>query len=78
MVIANAEISADAKHGMESNKQIQQVFDTNLQEVLNTILPIIPKLIQNNYGQIAIISSLAGVDIVVYQITHTIPLVKRP
>lgn len=60
LVIANAGISAGSENGMESNEQIQQVFDTNLQGVLNTILPTIQRLMENKYGQIAIISSLAA------------------
>ncbi|AIL65693.1 NADP-dependent 3-hydroxy acid dehydrogenase YdfG [Rickettsiales bacterium Ac37b] len=60
LVIANAGISAGSENGMESLEQIEQVFDTNLHGVLNTILPVIPQCIKNNHGQIAIISSLAG------------------
>lgn len=36
------------------------IFATNVTGVLNTVLPVIPLMTQRGYGQIAIISSLAG------------------
>lgn len=52
LVIANAGISAD---------DANEVFAVNLQGVLNTIHPIIPRMVARGRGQIAIMSSLAGI-----------------
>jgi short-subunit dehydrogenase len=60
LVIANAGISAGTSNYIESDEQTRLIFSTNLNGVLNTILPIIPNFIKRGTGQIAIISSLAG------------------
>lgn len=60
LVIANAGISAGTSKGTESEEQITEIFDTNLNGVLNTINPVIEKMKDRHSGQIAIISSLAG------------------
>ncbi len=60
IIIANAGISAGSLGGYEDKKQVYQIFDTNLYGVLNTILPCIDAMIKQKSGQIAIISSIAG------------------
>ncbi len=60
LVIANAGISAGTASGIESSKQIKEIFAVNVDGVLNTINPIILKMKERKKGQIAIISSLAG------------------
>lgn len=63
LVIANAGISAgtgDLKQ-MESAEQVRDIFAVNLDGVLNTILPLIPAMQARRKGQIAIVSSLAGI-----------------
>ncbi|MBU6338554.1 MAG: SDR family NAD(P)-dependent oxidoreductase [Rickettsiales bacterium] len=60
LVIANAGISAGTASGVESSKQIKEIFAINLDGALNTINPAIAKMRQRKKGQIAIISSLAG------------------
>ncbi len=60
LVIANAGISASTAQGLESAEQTRQVFATNLDGVLNTLLPLIPVMKQAKGGQIAIVSSLAS------------------
>lgn len=60
LVIANAGISAGTANGEESEEQAREVFATNLGGVLNTVLPIIPMMKARHRGQIAIISSVAG------------------
>lgn len=60
LVIANAGISAGTASGIESTKQIKEIFAINLDGVLNTINPAIAKMKQRKRGQIAIVSSLAG------------------
>jgi len=52
LIIANAGISG------ESNPDL--IFDVNMNGVINTIHPILPKMIERKNGQIALISSLAG------------------
>lgn len=62
LVIANAGISggpAASQNGIESADQVQAIFATNVQGVLNTLLPCVP-LMQAAGGHLAIISSLAS------------------
>lgn len=62
LVIANAGISAGTGgvlHG-EPPEQVRHVFDVNLNGVLNTIEPILPRMMARGFGQVAIMSSLAG------------------
>lgn len=60
LVIANAGISAGTADGVESEKQISEIFATNIDGVLNTINPTIKIMQKQKSGQIATISSLAG------------------
>lgn len=62
LVIANAGISggtggADGASWVDAEYRI---FDVNLSGVLNTILPLVPRMMERKCGQIAVISSLAG------------------
>ncbi len=62
LLIANAGISAGTGgvlHG-EPADQVRKIFDVNLTGVLNTIEPILSKMMQRGQGQIALMSSLAG------------------
>lgn len=62
LVIANAGISAGTSglSGAESDAQVRAVFATNLDGVLNTVLPILPRMTARRRGQLALMSSLAG------------------
>lgn len=60
LVIANAGISAGTAGGAESAEQTRAIFAINLDGVLNTLLPLIPRMQARHTGQIALISSLAG------------------
>lgn len=60
LVIANAGISAGTSKDIESQNQVNQIFNTNLNGVLNTINPAIEFFKQRKSGQIAVVSSLAG------------------
>lgn len=60
LVIANAGISAGSDGGAEDFNQVNRIFSTNLNGVLNTIHPVIKNFIDRKSGQIVIISSLAG------------------
>ena len=60
LIIANAGISAGTASGTESFAQVKEIFNVNLNGVLNIIHPAIEKMKDRKKGQIAIISSLAG------------------
>jgi short-subunit dehydrogenase len=60
ILIACAGVSAGTLDGPETAKQTNKIFATNLNGVLNTILPAIPHMIQMRSGNIAIVSSMAG------------------
>jgi short-subunit dehydrogenase len=60
IVVACAGVSAGTLQGPESPSQVQTIFDTNINGVLNTIIPIIPHMIKRRKGNIVIISSMAG------------------
>jgi short-subunit dehydrogenase len=60
LVIANAGISAGTAGGDESYEQVYNIFDTNIYGILNTIEPIIPRMVERKNGQIAIISSMSA------------------
>jgi len=60
LIIANAGISAGTANGNETSNQVYDIFETNIYGVLNTIEPIIPKMINRHKGQIAIISSMSA------------------
>lgn len=60
LVIANAGVSATTSGGEDDVARAQIVFDTNLQGVLNTIHPLMPRMVERGAGQIAILSSMAS------------------
>lgn len=60
LVIANAGISAGTFGGTEPDEQIYEIFNTNIFGTLNTIEPIISKMIERKRGQIALISSMSS------------------
>jgi short-subunit dehydrogenase len=61
LVIANAGVSAGTGGSTEDDAQVRRIFATNVDGVLNTIQPLIPNMVVRGCGQIAIISSLAGI-----------------
>lgn len=63
IVIANAGISGGTGGGMmsgETPEQSHNIFAVNVNGVLNTIHPLIPRMQSRKSGQIAVMSSLAG------------------
>lgn len=60
LIIANAGISAGSFQGLETEDKALAVFETNVTGVLNTIHPVMPRMIVRKHGQIAIVSSLAS------------------
>lgn len=62
LIIANAGISAGTGiRTSEPAAQVRKLFAVNIDGVINTIHPIIPAMTQRKSGQIAIMSSLAGI-----------------
>jgi len=61
LVIANAGISHGNLEYEETPEQIRAVFAVNLDGMLNTVLPALPRLRSRRRGQIALMSSLAGI-----------------
>ncbi len=61
LIIANAGISAGSGGGGETTQQVRKIFATNIDGVINTIQPAIPLMLKRGCGQIAIMSSLAGI-----------------
>ena len=62
LVVANAGISGGTGGVMngEPMDQAREIFDVNLTGVLNTIDPVLPRMLQRKRGQIAMMSSLAA------------------
>jgi short-subunit dehydrogenase len=60
LAIANAGMSAGTGEGTESSAQARRIFATNLDGVLNTVLPVAALMAERGSGQIAIMSSLAA------------------
>lgn len=60
LMIANAGVSAGTGKGGESAEQARRIFAVNLDGVLNTIHPLIPRMVGRGRGQIALMSSLAS------------------
>lgn len=62
LVIANAGISGGTGGVMngEPIAQARAIFDVNLTGVLNTVGPILPRMIERKTGQVALIASLAA------------------
>lgn len=60
IMVACAGVSAGTLSGYETAEQTNKIFATNVNGVLNTILPVIPHMIKRRSGNIAIVSSMAG------------------
>ncbi|NDE90940.1 MAG: SDR family NAD(P)-dependent oxidoreductase, partial [Alphaproteobacteria bacterium] len=60
LLIANAGISAGTFGAGESETQARAIFATNLDGVLNTIHPILPRMQNRRSGQVVLMASLAG------------------
>lgn len=60
LVIANAGVSGGFRDWGAFDAYVRQVVDINIGGVLNTVNPAIPVMIRQGGGQIAIVSSIAG------------------
>jgi short-subunit dehydrogenase len=61
LIIANAGVSAGIGGGGETEEQTRTIFAVNVDGVINTIEPLLPLMVERRHGQIAIMSSLAGI-----------------
>ena len=60
LLIANAGVSGGVLGKEDSEESIRQIFDTNIYGVINTVLPVIALFKKQGFGQIAVMSSIAG------------------
>ncbi len=60
LVIANAGISAGTGGSQETEAQLRAIADVNIGGVMNTVAPLLPRMIARRRGQFALMSSLAG------------------
>jgi len=60
LAVANAGIGTGTADGVDTEEQVRRVFGVNLGGAFNTVLPLIPKLVARQRGQIALVSSLAS------------------
>lgn len=60
LVIANAGVSGGTAGGGETAAQLRRIVSINVDGVLNTVLPVIPRMSARGRGQIALMSSLAS------------------
>lgn len=60
LVIANAGVSGGPRDGLETAGQIRQILDINVQGVMNTITPLVARMVERQAGQVGIVASLAG------------------
>jgi acetoacetyl-CoA reductase len=60
VVVANAGITRDAPFHRMTPEQWQEVIDTNLTGVFNTIHPVWPGMRERGFGRVVVISSING------------------
>ncbi len=60
LVIANAGISAGSRSTGESAEQVRRILSVNVDGMVSTVLPAIPRMVGRGRGQIAMMASLAG------------------
>lgn len=60
LVIANAGISAGTGGGSEQPDQVRAITRINVDGVVNTVAPLLPRLVARRRGQIALMGSLAA------------------
>lgn len=60
LVVANAGISAGAGGGVESEEQARRVLSVNIDGVLNSVYPLLPRMRSRRRGQIALMASQAS------------------
>ena len=53
-------MSAGTARDSESEAQVRRIFAANLDGVLNTVLPVVPRMQARRRGQVGLMSSLAA------------------
>lgn len=61
LLIANAGISAGTAGGGETEQQVKDIFDINVNGVFHTVHPVLPLMQERGQGQVAIVSSIASI-----------------
>lgn len=61
LLIANAGISTGSFSGSETLEAAEAVFEVNVNGVIHSLHPILPRMVQRGRGQVAIMASLAGI-----------------
>ena len=61
LVIANAGISGGLGEFGEGETHVRAIFDVNIGGVINTVWPLVPRMIARGRGQIALMASLASI-----------------
>ena len=60
IIVANAGITRDAPFHKMTKEQWQEVIDTNLTGVFNTVHPVWPGMRERKFGRVVVISSING------------------
>lgn len=60
LLIANAGISAGTGGGVESEEQARRILSVNIDGVLNSVYPLLPRMQDRRRGQIALMASQAS------------------
>lgn len=60
LVVANAGVSAGMGKAREAEAAARRVIAVNVEGVLNTVYPVLPRFLARRRGQIALVSSLAA------------------
>lgn len=60
LLIANAGISAGTGGGVESEAQARRILSVNIDGVLNSVYPLLPRMRERRRGQIALMASQAS------------------
>ncbi|MBC6440336.1 MAG: SDR family NAD(P)-dependent oxidoreductase [Rhodospirillales bacterium] len=60
LVIANAGVSAGTGFAGEGTEQARRIFAINVDGALNTVLPVLPAMVERGHGQLALTSSIAS------------------
>ncbi|MBM3545342.1 MAG: SDR family NAD(P)-dependent oxidoreductase [Alphaproteobacteria bacterium] len=60
LVIANAGISAGSRSTGEAAEQVRRILAVNIDGVVSTVLPALPRMQRRGRGQVALMASLAG------------------
>ncbi|MFD2264559.1 SDR family NAD(P)-dependent oxidoreductase [Lacibacterium aquatile] len=60
LIVANAGVSAGTGGFGETEEQLRHITAVNVAGVINTVAPLLPRLLERKKGQIGLVASLAG------------------